>query len=163
MSNVARKSKSSLARWRGRIRVAPALAAAAARARVCPAASLAPNGPNSISRFPPPIAKRRSARPMRPCRRWIGGAASARKELTSLMEDAQIFNLDIAVAVAQIVQADAQVGVSGAPLLPSITGTATAEREHSGSQTGSSSGAVGYRERRLDLLAITIAASPRAT
>jgi NodT family efflux transporter outer membrane factor (OMF) lipoprotein len=44
------------------------------------------------------------------------------------------------VAVAQIVQADAQVGVSGSPLLPSITGTATAERQHFGSQTGSSSG-----------------------
>jgi multidrug efflux system outer membrane protein len=31
------------------------------------------------------------------------------------------------------------VGVSGSPLLPSITGTATAERQHFGSQSGSSS------------------------
>jgi outer membrane protein, multidrug efflux system len=69
---------------------------------------------------------------------WWRGFRS--KELTSLMEDAQIFNLDIAVAVAQIVQADAQVGVSGAPLLPTITGTATAEREHFGSATGGSGG-----------------------
>jgi NodT family efflux transporter outer membrane factor (OMF) lipoprotein len=67
---------------------------------------------------------------------WWRGFRSA--ELTSLMEQAQIFNLDIAVAVAQIVQADAQVGVAGAPLLPSVTGTATAEREHFGSQSGSS-------------------------
>ena len=46
------------------------------------------------------------------------------------MEAAQIYNLDIAVAIAQIVQADAQVGVSGAPLLPSVTGTETAEQVH---------------------------------
>ena len=42
-------------------------------------------------------------------------------ELTKLMELAQTANLDIAVAVAQIIQADAQVRVSGAPLLPNIT------------------------------------------
>jgi multidrug efflux system outer membrane protein len=42
---------------------------------------------------------------------------------------AQVHNLDIAVAMAQIVQADAQVGVSGAALLPSLTGNASAERQ----------------------------------
>jgi multidrug efflux system outer membrane protein len=57
---------------------------------------------------------------------WWRGFNS--KELTGLMKDAQIANLDIAVAIAQIVQADAQVGISGSPLLPSLTGTATAER-----------------------------------
>ena len=57
---------------------------------------------------------------------WWRGFRSG--ELTGLMKDAQIANLDIAVAIAQIVQADAQVGVSGAPLLPTLTGTATAER-----------------------------------
>ena len=57
---------------------------------------------------------------------WWRGFRS--KELTRLMEDAQIANLDIAVAVAQIIQADAQVGVSGAPLLPTVSGTATAEQ-----------------------------------
>src|SRR5882757_11127675 len=57
---------------------------------------------------------------------WWRGFNS--KELTGLMKDAQIANLDIAVAIAQIVQADAQVGISGAPLLPTLTGTATAER-----------------------------------
>jgi outer membrane protein, multidrug efflux system len=56
---------------------------------------------------------------------WWRGFRSA--ELTALMEAAQIYNLDIAVAIAQIVQADAQVGVSGAPLFPSLTGTGTAE------------------------------------
>src|SRR5580704_4447366 len=56
---------------------------------------------------------------------WWRGFRSG--ELTGLMEDAQIYNLDIAVAIAQIVQADAQAGVAGAPLFPSLTGTATAE------------------------------------
>ena len=58
---------------------------------------------------------------------WWRGFRSA--ELTALMEAAQLHNLDIAVAVAQIVQADAQVGVSGAPLLPNVTGDASAERQ----------------------------------
>jgi outer membrane protein, multidrug efflux system len=57
---------------------------------------------------------------------WWRGFRSS--ELTSLMDAAQIYNLDIAVAMAQIVQADAQVGVSGAALLPTLTGTGTAER-----------------------------------
>jgi outer membrane protein, multidrug efflux system len=59
---------------------------------------------------------------------WWRGFRS--RELTTLMEAAQIYNLDIAVAIAQIVQADAQVGISGAALLPSVTGTAMAERLH---------------------------------
>jgi multidrug efflux system outer membrane protein len=81
-------------------------------------------------------AQKRSPDAAVPALDWWRGFRSA--ELTSLMEEAQIFNLDIAAAVAQIVQADAQVGVAGAPLFPSITGTATAEREHFGSQSGSS-------------------------
>ena len=69
---------------------------------------------------------------------WWRGFRS--KELTSLMDAAQVYNLDIAVAIAQIVQADAQVGISGSPLLPSLTGSATAEREHFGSQSSAGSG-----------------------
>src|SRR5258708_5977000 len=42
------------------------------------------------------------------------------RELTSLMEQALTANLDIAVAIAQIAQADAQVRIAGAPLLPTI-------------------------------------------
>ena len=62
---------------------------------------------------------------------WWRGFRS--NELTTLMDAAQIYNLDIAVAVAQIVQADAQVGVAGSPLLPSVTGTSTAEQLRSAS------------------------------
>ena len=72
---------------------------------------------------------------------WWRGFRSS--ELTKLMEAAQIYNLDIAVAIAQIVQADAQVGVSGAPLLPSVTGTGNVENEHFGSSSAQSSSSNG--------------------
>jgi multidrug efflux system outer membrane protein len=62
---------------------------------------------------------------------WWRGFRSP--ELTSLMEAAQVNNLDIAVAIAQIIQADAVAGIAGAPLLPSVTGTASAERGRQGS------------------------------
>ena len=65
---------------------------------------------------------------------WWRGFRSG--ELSSLMDAAQIYNLDIAVAMAQIVQADAQVGVSGAALLPTLTGDASAERQKASSSTG---------------------------
>jgi outer membrane protein, multidrug efflux system len=76
-----------------------------------------------------------------PAADWWRGFRSS--ELTMLMEAAQIYNLDIAVAVAQIVQADAQVGISGAPLLPSLTGTATAERIRTAASSGGSGGGLG--------------------
>jgi multidrug efflux system outer membrane protein len=57
---------------------------------------------------------------------WWRGFRS--RELTGLIEEAQVYNLDIAVAVAQIIQADAQAGVAGAPLLPSLTGNGSAEQ-----------------------------------
>src|ERR1700688_3372839 len=69
-----------------------------------------------------------------PAADWWRGFRSS--ELTGLMESAQIHNLDIAVAIAQIIQADAQVGISGAPLLPSLTGTATAERIRNAASSG---------------------------
>ncbi|MFH0295682.1 efflux transporter outer membrane subunit [Bradyrhizobium sp. 31Argb] len=72
---------------------------------------------------------------------WWRGFGSG--ELTSLMDAAQISNLDVAVAVAQVVQADAQVGVAGSPLLPSLTGAASAERAHFGSTSSASSSNLG--------------------
>ena len=84
---------------------------------------------------------------------WWRGFHS--KELTALIEEAQISNLDIAVAIAQIIQADAQVGIAGSPLLPTIIGNGTAERIRqatftsagtgsiSGSSSGSRSGSTG--------------------
>jgi outer membrane protein, multidrug efflux system len=87
---------------------------------------------------------------------WWRGFKSS--ELTSLMDAAQIYNLDIAVAIAQIVQADAQVGEAGAPLLPSLTGTSNAERSHPSSRLGagntfSSSGGNTFSQYSLGLSA----------
>jgi NodT family efflux transporter outer membrane factor (OMF) lipoprotein len=76
-------------------------------------------------------------------------------ELTELMQAAQIYNLDIAVAVAEIVQADAQVGVSGAPLFPSVTGTGTAEqvRDAASSAAGGFSSPTTFSQYSLGLTA----------
>lgn len=139
MSDVAYPSTSPVTRRRGRVGIVPALAALllAPGLSGCilgserPELNLeVPGGYREASKHAPDAAV--------PALDWWRGFRS--KELTSLMEDAQIFNLDIAVAIAQIVQADAQVGVSGAPLLPSISGSVNAEQEHFGSATGGSSG-----------------------
>ena len=72
---------------------------------------------------------------------WWRGFKSG--ELTSLMDSAQLYNLDIAVAIAQIVQADAQVGVQGAPLLPSVTGTGNAEQSRNSVGSFATGGGLG--------------------
>lgn len=60
-----------------------------------------------------------------PTQTWWRGFKS--KELDQFVDTAQASNLDIAVAIAQILQADAQVGIAGGPLLPSVSGAASAE------------------------------------
>ena len=52
---------------------------------------------------------------------WWRGFRSP--ELTTLMEEAQTVNLDVAAATARFIQADAQARVTGAALLPSLSGT----------------------------------------
>ncbi|MBN8945314.1 MAG: efflux transporter outer membrane subunit [Rhizobiales bacterium] len=74
-------------------------------------------------------AARNQGPPRPPSEAWWRGFRSA--ELTRLMELAPSGNFDIAVAVAQIAQADAQAGISRAPLFPSLTGTGSAERARS--------------------------------
>jgi outer membrane protein, multidrug efflux system len=78
---------------------------------------------------------------------WWRGFRS--NELITLMDGAQIYNLDIAVAIAQVIQADAQVGVAGAPLLPTATGTATAEQIQTAAGTATSGGTVFSRTSSL--------------
>ncbi|WP_040771778.1 TolC family protein, partial [Rhodopseudomonas sp. B29] len=51
---------------------------------------------------------------------WWRGFGSP--ELTQLMEEAQTVNLDIAAATSRILEADAQARITGAALLPSLTG-----------------------------------------
>ncbi len=69
---------------------------------------------------------------------WWRGFHS--RELVSLIEDAQAHNFDIAIAVAQIRQADAQVQIAGAPLFPNIDLDNSASVGKSSSATGSGNG-----------------------
>ena len=141
MSDVALKSNSNVTRCGGKIRIASALAALL----LGPGLSgciLGSEKPELGLEVPATYREGGHHAPDAavPALDWWRGFRSS--ELTKLMEAAQIYNLDIAVAIAQIIQADAQVGVSGAPLLPSVTGTGTAENEHFGSSSArqSSSG-----------------------
>jgi NodT family efflux transporter outer membrane factor (OMF) lipoprotein len=61
---------------------------------------------------------------------WWRGFRS--RELTALVERAQIANFDIAAAVARIEQADAQTRISGAPLLPLVNADGSASRSGTG-------------------------------
>jgi multidrug efflux system outer membrane protein len=76
---------------------------------------------------------------------WWEGFRSA--ELTQLMREAQNANLDIAIAIAQILQADAQVRITGAGLLPLIdynaSDTATKTSQQLGTGSGSTRGGAG--------------------
>jgi multidrug efflux system outer membrane protein len=65
---------------------------------------------------------------------WWRGFRSA--ELTDLMEQAQTANLDIAAAIARIVQADALARQAGAALLPNLTGSASDTRSRPSANTG---------------------------
>src|SRR6202012_979634 len=141
MSDVACQSQSLSARLRGRMRIGPALAVLL----LAPGLSgciLGSERPELNLEVPGAYreAPKRSGDAAVPALDWWRGFRS--KELTTLMEDAQVFNLDIAEAVAQVVQADAQVGVSGSPLLPTITGTVTGEQQKISTAT-SGSGFVG--------------------
>ena len=57
-------------------------------------------------------------------------------ELDGLIATARAYNTDLAAAAARVVQADAQVRISGAPLLPAVNGVAGDTYQRSG--TGSS-------------------------
>jgi multidrug efflux system outer membrane protein len=79
---------------------------------------------------------------------WWRGFRSP--ELTHLIEEAQTRNLDIATAIAIIIQADAQAKVSSAPLLPQVSLTGSGTRSRSSQTTGSGgTGGGGPSEREL--------------
>jgi multidrug efflux system outer membrane protein len=75
---------------------------------------------------------------------WWRGFRSP--ELTTLMEEAQRVNLDIAAAVARFIQADAQARIAGAPLLPSLSGTGQASHSKSSGANSSNGLTNGGRE-----------------
>jgi multidrug efflux system outer membrane protein len=68
---------------------------------------------------------------------WWTGFASP--ELNDLIEQARKQNFDIQAAIARVRQADAQVRIGGAALLPTLNGTASAGWEHLGVNTSGSS------------------------
>ncbi len=67
------------------------------------------------------------------------------RELTALIEEARTSNLDIAAAVARIVQADAQARITGAPLLPLITANGNAVNSQV-SKTTSKAGIISLKQ-----------------
>ena len=71
------------------------------------------------------------------------------RELTDLIEEARVANLDIAVAIAQIVQADAQSRIAGSALLPAVGLNGSATRARSSQSTGGSSSGGGSESNLL--------------
>jgi len=84
---------------------------------------------------------------------WWRGFRS--RELTEIIEEAREANLDIAAAMARIVQADANARVGGAALLPTVDLNGDATRSRSSQTT--SSGSTGGSER--DNLSTSLTAS----
>jgi outer membrane protein, multidrug efflux system len=77
---------------------------------------------------------------------WWRGFRS--KELTVLIEEADVGNLDIAAAVARIVQADAQARITGAALLPTVDLHASATRTRSSQANGPGGTTTGGQSER---------------
>jgi NodT family efflux transporter outer membrane factor (OMF) lipoprotein len=80
-------------------------------------------------------------------------------ELTEIIDNANAANLDIAAAVARIVQADAQSRIAGAALLPTVdlNGDASRVRTSQSTTAGGTSGSLGGSER--DVLSASLTAS----
>ncbi len=73
-------------------------------------------------------------------------------DLDGLIERARAYNTDLVAAAARVIQADAQVRISGAPLLPSLTGTGdySYQRTGLGSRSTSSFATAGSGSRYFD-------------
>ena len=69
---------------------------------------------------------------------WWRGFRS--RELTEIIEQTRSANLDIAAAVARIVQADAQSRIAGSPLLPGVNLNGNAARSQASKTTGLGNG-----------------------
>ncbi|MBM3527356.1 MAG: efflux transporter outer membrane subunit [Alphaproteobacteria bacterium] len=87
---------------------------------------------------------------------WWRGFRS--KELTDLIEESLTSNFDVAVAVARIVQADAQSRVAGAPLLPAIDLSGSVTRSRASRTTGTS-GTVSTGPSERDSYSTSLSAS----
>jgi outer membrane protein, multidrug efflux system len=87
-----------------------------------PAYSAGPRNPAAAEAAVPPLD-------------WWRGFRS--RELTEIIEEARAANLDIAAAVARIVQADATARIAGAPLLPFIDFNGNGTHSQQSKTTGS--------------------------
>jgi len=89
-----------------------------------------------------------TARAALPRADWWRGFRS--RELTALIAEAEVANLDIAAAIARVIQADAQARIAGSALLPAIDLTASASRARGSQATGTRlGGSGGPSERNL--------------
>jgi multidrug efflux system outer membrane protein len=86
---------------------------------------------------------------------WWHGFRSP--ELNDVIEQARSANLDIAAAVARIVQADAQSRVAGSALLPTVDLNSSATRSRASKTTGGSSTTTGGSE--INNLSASLSAS----
>jgi NodT family efflux transporter outer membrane factor (OMF) lipoprotein len=88
---------------------------------------------------------------------WWRGFRS--RELTALIEAAQIVNLDIAAASARIAQADALARIAGAPLLPAIDAGAEASHSRRSLLTRGGNASTGSGPREGNLYQASLSAS----
>ncbi|HET6182898.1 MAG TPA: efflux transporter outer membrane subunit [Acetobacteraceae bacterium] len=88
--------------------------------------------------------------PVWPDRDWWHGFASP--ELDALIAEAERNNFDIAAAIARIRQADAAVRIAGAPLLPTLSGSASGSMTQEG--LGSRNTSLGVQQFRSGSITI---------
>jgi len=88
---------------------------------------------------------------------WWRGFKS--KELTALIEEAQIVNLDIAAASARIKQADAQARIAGAALLPTVDANGNGSHSRRSITTSGGTSNVGGGPREGNLYSTSLSAS----
>ena len=105
-----------------------------------------------------PVAFRQTAPvgPVWPDRQWWTGFRSA--DLDRLEADAQAGSFDILAAIARVRQADAQVRIAGASLLPTITGNASQQwsRAYSGGRSSLGFGRSRYVESRTSTADLSV-------
>lgn len=100
--------------------------------------NLGPDYSKPATDIPPAYrATATSAQTAWPSAEWWRGFGSP--ELNQLIADAQAYNFDILAAVARVRQADAEVRISGSPLLPTISGSGQSSWQRSGARTRTSS------------------------
>lgn len=122
------------------------------------ACSLGPDYRRPLQALPEAYQQSTPAGPVWPDKGWWRGFQSP--DLDRLVDDAEAGNFDIQAAIARIRQADAQLRVSGAPLLPTVSanGNQTWNRSFFGKNSSSnfSLGRRGYIETRSSQLDASI-------